>query len=45
MALYLNYYHCNECNVDWEDEWSCMCDDECPSFGSDVSPHDADELD
>ena len=29
-----NYYHCDECGHDWEDEWSCMCDDDCPACGA-----------
>lgn len=40
---YLNYYRCDECDVEWTDEWSCMCDDECPSCGADISPYDADD--
>ena len=30
---------------DWTDEWSCMCDDECPHCGArDMSPADSDNL-
>jgi len=34
MAWYFNSYHCGDCGTDWTDEWSCCCDDECPSCGS-----------
>lgn len=34
MAWYRNQYHCGDCGTDWEDEWSCCCDDECPHCGS-----------
>lgn len=34
MAWYRNHYHCGDCSTDWEDEWSCCCDDECPNCGS-----------
>lgn len=34
MAWYRNHYHCGDCGTDWEDEWSCCCDDECPECGS-----------
>lgn len=45
MAWYRNHYHCGECGTDWEDEWSCCCDDECPSCGSrNWSPVDSDDL-
>ncbi len=45
MAWYLNKYECSECGTAWEDEWSCMCDDECPNCGaSDHSPVDSDDI-
>lgn len=28
---YINYYRCYRCGTEWEDEWSCMCDDRCPN--------------
>lgn len=34
MAWFVNYYHCDECGTDWDDEWSCCCDDDCPGCGS-----------
>lgn len=34
MVWYRNHYHCGDCGTDWEDEWSCCCDDECPECGS-----------
>jgi hypothetical protein len=45
MAWYRNQYHCGDCGADWEDEWSCCCDDECPNCGSsDWSPMDSEDL-
>lgn len=45
MAWYRNHYHCGECGTDWEDEWSCCCDDECPECGSrNWSPYDSEDL-
>ncbi len=45
MAWYRNHYHCGDCGTDWEDEWSCCCDDECPECGSgDWSPTKSDNL-
>lgn len=35
-----NYYEC-ECGKAWEDVWSCACDDDCPSCGANISPHDS----
>ena len=45
MAWYRNHYHCGDCGTDWEDEWSCCCDDECPACGSgDWSPEESEDL-
>jgi hypothetical protein len=45
MAWFLNYYSCGRCGEEWRDEWSCMCDDECPHCGSrDHSPEDSEDL-
>jgi hypothetical protein len=45
MAWYRNHYHCGDCGTDWEDEWSCCCDDECPHCGSrNWSPVESDDL-
>jgi predicted nucleic acid-binding Zn-ribbon protein len=32
--LYRNFYRCDDCGHEWQDEWSCMCDDDCPECGS-----------
>ena len=45
MAWFRNHYHCEKCGTDWADEWSCSCDDECPSCGSgDWSPGKSEDL-
>lgn len=45
MAWFLNYYTCDRCGGDWTDEWSCMCDDDCPDCGArHMSPHKGDNL-
>ncbi len=45
MAWYRNHYHCGDCGTDWDDEWSCCCDDECPVCGSgDWSPVSSEDL-
>jgi hypothetical protein len=45
MAWYLNYYTCARCDCTWTDEWSCMCDDDCPECDArHMSPHDSDDL-
>jgi hypothetical protein len=35
---FLNFYKCPECGEQWQDEWSCMCDDRCPSCDTSCEP-------
>jgi hypothetical protein len=45
MAWYRNFYKCARCDYEWPDEWSCMCDDDCPHCGArHMSPYDSDDL-
>jgi hypothetical protein len=47
--LFINYYRHDDCSVEpgveWEDEWSCACNDECPACGTkDIEPYDYEEV-
>jgi hypothetical protein len=45
MAWYCNYYKCARCDYEWQDEWSCTCDDDCPECGArHMTPYDSDDL-
>jgi len=45
MAWFLNHYLCERCDSSWSDEWSCMCDDDCPRCGArHMSPFKSDDL-
>jgi hypothetical protein len=44
MTTFRNHYWCEECDTHWTDEWSCQCDDECPTCGTDYEPHHSEEL-
>ena len=45
MAWFRNYYLCERCDSPWQDEWSCMCDDDCPFCGArHMSPYKSDNL-
>src|SRR5438552_16494504 len=45
MAWFLNFYGCARCKRRWTDEWSCMCDDDCPHCGArHMSPFQSEEL-
>jgi predicted nucleic acid-binding Zn-ribbon protein len=40
MAWFINQYECDDCGYTWEDEWSAMCDDDCPKCGArHMTPH------
>jgi DNA-directed RNA polymerase subunit RPC12/RpoP len=45
MAWFRNYYKCTRCGRKWPDEWSCMCDDDCPYCGArHMTPYESDDL-
>lgn len=45
MAWFRNHYICERCDSTWTDEWSCMCDDDCPHCGArHMSPLKSDDL-
>ena len=45
MAWFLNFYRCARCKRRWTDEWSRMCDDECPHCGArDLTPYNSEDL-
>jgi hypothetical protein len=44
MAWYLNHYRHDDCDVEWTDEWSCMCNDRCPECRYEIEPYDSEDL-
>lgn len=34
MAWFRNFYKCSDCGGQWTDDWSSMCDDDCPYCGA-----------
>lgn len=45
MAWFMNFYRCARCKRIWTDQWSCMCDDDCPHCGArHMSPFDSENL-
>lgn len=44
QAWFHNQYECPRCGTEWEDQWSCGCDDECPDCGLDCSPVSSEEI-
>ena len=36
----VNLYRCPDCGEEWEDTWSCACNDKCPGCGlKDIEPY------
>jgi predicted nucleic acid-binding Zn-ribbon protein len=45
MAWFNNHYECARCGSAWSDEWSYMCDDDCPHCGArHMTPTESDDL-
>lgn len=42
--LFNVHYHCSDCDVSWQSEWSCACDDECPKCGHDIEAESYDDI-
>lgn len=40
-----NSYECERCSTTWQDEWSCACDDRCPTCNASNSPSESVEID
>jgi DNA-directed RNA polymerase subunit RPC12/RpoP len=39
------FYRCPSCSEEWQDEWDCEVDDECPACGlRHIEPYDAEDL-
>lgn len=44
MAWFLKSYRCDRCDTSWKDEWSCACNDRCPSCDAEVEPYTWDDV-
>lgn len=43
--VWRNSYHCEACDVSWDDVWSCACNDKCPECNREIEPEESEELD
>jgi hypothetical protein len=41
----VNHYECQACHETWTDQWSCACNDRCPSCNREIEPHESTYLD
>lgn len=37
--VFLNFYRCDVCGTEWQDKWSCACDDRCEHCDTAISPY------
>ena len=44
MPWFIKYYRHEGCGTAWTDEWSCACDDECPTCGAEIEAYRWDDL-
>lgn len=41
---FLNHYQCEACDTTWDMQWSCTCDDRCPTCGVSHMPFAFEDL-
>jgi hypothetical protein len=41
---FVNHYYCPDCEHEWEEKWSSVCDSECPHCGKPYSPISSDDI-
>jgi hypothetical protein len=40
-----NYYRCPDDGTEWSDEWSCTCNDKCPTCNKEIEPYESEDID
>ena len=43
-VMYRNYYKCPYDHTQWQDEWTCMCNDRCPECNAEIEPYESEEI-
>jgi coenzyme F420-reducing hydrogenase gamma subunit len=44
VTWYRNEYLCGGCGTEWADEWSCQCNDRCPTCDLEIEPMESYEI-
>lgn len=39
-----NHYRCPNDGSEWQDAWSCTCNDKCPACNAEIEPYFSEEL-
>jgi len=45
VVIFRNYYRCPYDGKAWRDEWSCACNDRCPTCRAEIEPYKSEEID
>ena len=41
---FCNFYRCSECGTEWQDDWSCTCNDRCPECNTETEPYKSEDI-
>ena len=44
LNKYNNFYHCSECNTDWQDQSPYTNNDRCPNCNTEMEPYDSKDI-
>lgn len=39
-----NHYRCLNDGTEWSDDWSCTCNDHCPTCDAEIEPYESDDI-
>lgn len=42
--MFVNHYRCPVDGTEWDDEWTCTCNDHCPTCNAEIEPYASDDL-
>ncbi len=41
---FINHYRCPDDETEWTDQWSCACNDRCPTCNKEIEPYESEEI-
>ena len=43
-VTFRNYYRCPNDGATWHDDWSCRCNDRCPTCRAEIEPYESEDI-
>ena len=43
-VYFKNFYRCPNDGTEWVDEWSCTCNDRCPTCNAEIEPYRSEDV-